>query len=298
MRLECRTYGAEVDAARGGLVARLFAKRGAEEIEILRPRPISGAEFHRIPFYGCFPMAPFCNRLLPPALATSEGAVDLPANWPSEGCAIHGLTLARAWRISSPDPAACVLYSEMEIPGGRAFGQIQQTLRLTDEGGLEATLRMVNTGFEWIRAGLGFHPWLHMPGEGELRFEAGGIFDPDERLLPARHRRLDPAAVSLSSARDNGLDRTFTGWRGAARLRFSHHPHPVAVESDAPCLHAFVSREFDAICAEPVTNAANAMHRAYPAGGMRRLARGAGMAISMRIALAAPEPDAERPDGG
>jgi len=286
--LECDSYSATVDAGKGGMISRFCTRIEDREIDILLPRPSVDAFVDGVPFFGCFAMAPFCNRLRPARIATSDGSADIKENWPTEDCAIHGLALDREWWVLSGGERSCVLSTEIAAGDGRVIGKVEQTVELSDNSGLSLGLSLTNTGFDWVAAGLGFHPWFLSPGSGGVRFNADGIFDTDVHLIPTGHRALRNPSVSLNSPEHDGIDRTYSGWNGSATVDLPGYPYPVRLMADTPCLHVLISRAFNTICAEPVTNVANAMHRAYPEGAMRRVPRGDTMAISMRIALEGP----------
>lgn len=292
--LETERYSVGLLPTVGGRVEWLrFRHRGAE-YDILRPRPEANANQGNISLYGNFAMLPFCNRLLPPEMRTSAGPVEMAVNWPSESCAIHGLGCEAEWSLSAGATArSCEMVCRIESSEGVYLGTGLQQVSLSDKSGVLHRVGFRNDAFEWILAGVGFHPWFFMPEPGaRLEFRARGRFIADAALYPQRFEVLADPGMSLGPDSHDGLDQCFAGWSGRAIVRLPHLPVPVVLDSsDAQNLHVYVNSGLQAICAEPQTHVTNATHddRWDDFAGMVRLARGATLWLQCRFGMGDPD---------
>ncbi len=286
-------YSVGVDPENGGRVEWLKWRGSGAEYDLFRPRPERDADRGRIPLYGNFAMLPFCNRLLPMAMRTSAGPVEVEMNWPSERCAIHGLGCDTAWSAEDGGTAqSCRWTCRIATGAGVELGRGIQEISVSDDEGVVHRVGFRNESADWILAGVGFHPWFYMPGtDACLEFRAEGRFVADDALYPQRYERLQDTLCRLGPESDDGLDQCFAGWSGWATLRLPHLPAMVHLGSDAPHLHVYVNRELQAICAEPQTHVTNATHDTRWDGiaGMKRLARGETMWVEYRVEVFDPD---------
>ena len=287
-RLECKRYSVGVQPAAGGRVEWLLWRHEGREFDILRPRPEANANQGQIPLYGNFAMLPYCNRLLPAALSTSAGTLEVAVNWPSEGCAIHGLGCEAEWMLhKGATEQSCSWSCRVATDAGVYLGTGIQEISVSDETGVSHRACFRNEAFDWILAGVGFHPWFFMPEpDALLQFRARGRFIADEALYPQQFEELDEPNQELGPASYEGLDQCFGDWSGCATLRLPHVPARISIVSGAPHLHVYVSRSLQAICAEPQTHVTNATHdhRWEEIAGMTRLSRGECISVELRIA--------------
>lgn len=148
---------------------------GPLEVEIL---PAVGARLHRLRafghdllrtpddlrphrddpyFYGSYPMAPWCNRVVAGPVSVAGRLVDLPATFP-DGTAIHGRVARQAW-MQAED-------GRFRIEGGGDGWpwryEVEQRIRI-DGARLELGLRLTNRSDEPMPGGIGFHPWFRRP---------------------------------------------------------------------------------------------------------------------------------------
>ena len=277
----------------GGRVEWLRMCHQGSDYDILRPRPETGADQGRIPLYGNFAMLPFCNRLLPMEMQTSDGAVAVAMNWPAESCAIHGLGCEAAWSLDGDaTDRSCNMSCRIVTADGVDLGAGLQQVSVSDETGLTHRVGFRNEVFDWILTGVGFHPWFYMPETGaRLEFRAKGRFIADSALYPQRYEELENPVQHLGPNTHEGLDQCFAGWTGSATVHLPHLPVPVALESDAPNLHVYVNSDLQAICAEPQTHVTNATHdhRWDDFAGMVKLTRGATLWLQYRIGTVADD---------
>lgn len=290
MTIELRhgSAAARVNEQEGAVLESLVLAFAGESFELLTPPPSVGARFDGLPMFGCFAMVPFCNRLLPTAMLSSSGLREVEANWPVEGCTVHGLGWNSPWTIEEQSENHCLLSRIMSDIHGAELGVARQEIRLASDSTAELSLSFENTSEDWLDVGLGFHPWFWAPDkQGTARFQADGYFVPDERLYPVRLEKLSDKQTTIAAADNNGLDRCYAGWNGRAELDLPRLPTPVVVKSDQNCLHIFVDHSRDSFCVEPVSHITNATHdrRWDGAQGMTRVTRGKQARISFSVSL-------------
>ena len=117
--------------------------------------------------------------------------------------------------------------------------------------------------------------------------------------IPTAHHALaspdafdPPRAIGATT-----LDNVFTGWDGAATIRWPSRELRVSIEADRSCAHlvVYIPGERDYFAIEPVTHMTDAFNRAARGErdtGTRRLAPGESRCVTMRIAASpdvAPE---------
>ena len=150
----------------------------------VRPRPVRtpsdpsthvGDPF----FWGAYPMAPWCNRLVAAPIALGGRTIDLPANFP-DGTAIHGQVYDRSWHVDD---------GWMWIDGGGGDGwpwRYRVDLQVSVDGGhVGLDYALMNQDREAMPAGLGIHPWFRGPvdvaihGDRVFPSNTGTIVDPE-----------------------------------------------------------------------------------------------------------------------
>ena len=263
----------------GGRIAR-WRSRG---VDVFKRKPDQEGELDRLPLWGCFPMAPFCNRLKPATLQSGSGAIGFDVNWPRENLALHGTVFDAQWTEHFRSQHELQVETEVRAAGGRPVGVCSQQITLVPDG-LTLALSFRLDGLDDLEAGVGFHPWF--PSPARVRFSAAHRLDADAANHVAGTTAVN--AVTLSSQTDEGHDLCYTGLKGPVALHHLGWPSELVVRTSAPCLHAFVSGGFDAVCVEPTTHAPNAAHNqiAKMFGPMDRLSRGETLRTEMTMGWA------------
>ena len=289
--LQTERYSVGLLPGAGGRLEWLRMRHEGAELDILRPRPGANADQGSIPLYGNFAMLPFCNRLHPMEMQTSEGPVAVAMNWPAESCAIHGLGCEATWSLDGDaTDRSCSMSCRVVTADGVDLGAGLQQVSVSDETGLTHRVGFRNEAFDWILAGVGFHPWFYMPEPGaRLEFRAKGRFIADAALYPQRYEGLEDPDQVLGPETHEGMDQCFAGWTGSATVHLPHLPVPVVLHSDAPNLHVYVNSDLQSLCAEPQTHVTNATHdrRWDEFAGMAQLALGETLWLQYRIQPAA-----------
>lgn len=251
----------------GGRIAR-WRSRG---VDVFKPMPDQNGELDGLPLWGCFPMAPFCNRLMPAALPSGSGAVGFDINWPRENLALHGTVFDTQWTERSHSQHELHIENEVRAARGSLVGVCRQQIALIPDG-LTLALSFRLDGVDHLEAGVGFHPWF--PSPARVRFNATHRLDADAANHVTGAAGVN--AVALSSKTDEGHDLCYTGLEGPVLLHHDGWPAELVFRTSAPCLHVFVSDGLDTVCVEPVSHAPNAAHNeiAKMFGPMNRLSRG------------------------
>ena len=274
-----------VNPEEGGRVEKLTYSREGRDFDIFKPRPLGNREQDGVPLYGSFVMLPFCNRLFPPVILTSEGPITIPKNWTEESCSIHGLGLSERWKPEKVTNNTCIISTHLKPIGGKCIGIGIQKFEVSDHKGVLSRLGYYNNQFDWILAGLGFHPWFNLTeGDAHLKFEAEGKFETDKNI-PTSYKKLDKREVSLSADHNNGIDSCFGRWDGRAELTLENLDLKVEMLSNSNNLHVYINRDLNAICIEPVNHVTNAMHdqRWNGFAGMKKVYKGETIWLDMSI---------------
>lgn len=242
---------------------------------------------------------PWPNRIAG-ARFTWEGAeYELPRNEPSTGCSIHGYAVAAPWRVvtSGPDHVTGEFIVERDSPWP-ARGALQLTYRV-EPTALIATCEVSNLDDRDLPSGLGFHPYLRVPGPFEqwlLQVDASQAFDL-AGMVPTGAPVAVPPQLDFRRPRrigDQHLDDVLTGMTPAEGLVKRAGLHSMAssvtISSD-PAFRdyvVFTNASRTAVAIEPYTCATDAVHlqeRGVEAG-WRVLAPGATQICSWRVDVA------------
>ena len=284
--IQSRKYKLSVNEYLGGRIESFASLKNDKWIDIFRPKPTENFEQDGIPLFGSFSMNPFCNRLKPSEILTSDGQIKVHSNWSEQGCAIHGLGLNEVWEKSNESKNNLKLIHELHALEGQAVGIGMQDIMVSDEKGLIVRIGYCNNKFDWIKAGLGFHPWYYLDeGEATLEFQAEGAFLVDEDYFPTDTVKQKDSNIQLSSQSNNGIDQCFWGWSGKASLALEATNTKVVIQSNATNLHVYINKSLHSICIEPVSHVTNAMHdsRWNKIAGMDTIKRGETKWLQMSV---------------
>lgn len=288
LEISSKSYVIKVNPEEGGRIETLVYSTKGKTIDLLKPKPANNHDQDRIPLYGSFVMVPFSNRLSQPNIVTSEGPLAVSKNWTPESCAIHGLGVTGTWTPQEVRKGFCSLSTPLKTAEERNVGIGFQEFQVSEENGLVYRVGYCNNHFDWILAGLGFHPWFNLSGgEGKVEFFAGGKFETDQRYMPTSYNELENKQVLLSSRHNNGIDSCFGNWEGSAKLSLERIDAEVIISSSANNLHVYINKDLDAICAEPVSHVTNAMHdqRWNRFAGMQKVKTGETIWLDMSIKI-------------
>lgn len=274
-----------LDPANGGAIAWLDR---TEADGITRPVLRGAGPGERgILEQASFPLVPFVNRVRGGAFSFDGREVRLRPNLAGDPSPLHGFGWLGRWDVTrATRTEADLVYEHAAGEWPWAFRAAQHVA--LDEHGLTLVLSCTNAGTSPMPCGLGLHPYFPCTPTTRLDAEVACAWTIDERTLPVEKL----AAAGLYGLRNRaicgaGLDNGFGGWSGTARITDPSWPFSVTLSSpQARFLHVYAPRDGGFFAAEPVTHAnaaLNAPEEAWESLGLRVLAPGESMRLSMRL---------------
>jgi galactose mutarotase-like enzyme len=165
-------------------------------------------------------LLPWPNRIADARYRFENFVLQLPVTEPRTGCAIHGLTHNKLWRLVERSESAVALALNLEPEDGYPFPLELHAAYSLGDSGLSVTVAATNRGNGPCPYGAGAHPYvrlasggpiddavLHLPAAATLEADERGI--PTGAVLPVTGTRFD-----FLSPRPIGgavLDTAFTG---------------------------------------------------------------------------------------
>lgn len=236
---------------------------------------------------GCFPMAPFANRIDGGSFSHAGRDYALPINRPQDRCAIHGFSRFAPFEIVSQGEDAISLLHRHR---GDVFAyDLAQDIGI-DARGVAVRLAVTNRGAA-MPFGIGLHPYFRLEAGARLRFSAAQRSESNERHLPLRFVPAQTApdlGAGLALADVAGFDAHYAGWEP----RFVELERPgaglsirVSGEEAFSNLHLYVGPDRDFVCIEPVSHVPDVHNRSEFAqhGDLAALGQGEVLAGTMRI---------------
>ena len=289
--LQAGPMRASVRAQAGGRIASLWREeRDGSRTDVLVPMqdlPFNPDQWQKA---GCYPLAPWSNRIRDASFPFGGETVRLPAHPSCPPHTVHGFSHARAWIVTAHDGASlemCYRHSPDAWPW--AFEAVQ--LVTLDETGLTIAMSVQNLSDRAMPAGFGVHPFFKADHGDVVRFtcdtawrsDAAGCGTHAEALAPAQasHEvRIGPSPVTDY----------FAGFHGVASIARQDGTR-IVVEAGAPLDHFVfhVPPGGAYACLEPVSHVADAFNlaaRGVEGSGMISLEPDETISAIVRIALA------------
>ena len=258
----------------GGCIAGLWLG----ELPVLR----SSDELEAARQSGCYPLAPYSNRLGYRHFRWQGHEYTTQPNFDDSPHSLHGVAWQRPWSVMSASA------NEAELSythAGDADWPFAFTLRqrfVLTPAALEVHFSFTNSAALPQPVGLGWHPYFPKRARSRLHIELTDRWESDATQLPTRRvpqPGIDGDVANLS------FDHCFEGWRGAARIR--DEKLSLTLTSSLPYLVVFTPQDRDYFCVEPVSHVSNAIHMSDPlAHGLRKLAPGATFDAWMKLDVA------------
>jgi aldose 1-epimerase len=260
----------------GGSIAGLWSS----ELPVLRSTEPGELASSRLS--GCYPLAPYSNRLGYRRFRWLGHDYTTQPNFDDNPHSVHGMAWQRAWSVVSSAAAEAEL--SLVHPGDAdwpfAF-ELRQRFVLTPDA-LELHLAFKNTAAQPQPVGLGWHPYFHKRTHSRLHIELTDRWESDASGLPTRRVAQPGIDGDVSHL---GFDNCFEGWRGAARIR--DEKLSMRLTSSLPYLVVFTPETKPYYCVEPVSHVSNAMHMTEPAAhGLRSMAAGETLDAWMKLEIA------------
>ena len=260
----------------GGAIAGLWL--GDEPV--LRSTEAAALESSRLS--GCFPLAPYSNRLGYRRFRWQGVEHTTAPNFDDNPHSVHGLAWQRPWAVlrQSEREAELKLVHAPDAHWPFPF-ELGQRFVLSP-GALEVHLVFTNAGKAPQPVGLGWHPYFPKRHRSRLHIELSDRWDNDASGLPTRkvpQPGIDGDVAHLA------FDNCFEGWRGPARIR--DEKLSLRLTSSLPYLVVFTPDTKAYYCVEPVSHVSNAIHMADPlAHGLRKLPPGEAFEAWMSLDVA------------
>lgn len=216
---------------------------------------------------------PWPNRIAGAAFEWEGTRYDLPVTEAATGSAIHGYAVAAAWDVVAVEPdrvtGRFTLTDDPAHPWP-ATGTLTVTYRV-EPAALTVTCEVAATGDQALPYGLGFHPYLRVPGPAEQwLLQVGAAQEwPLAGMVPSGPARDVPPERDFRRARriaDLDLDDVFTGLPPAPGISVRAALWSMASRVTVACdpgfreIVVFTPGSRDAVAIEPYTCASDAVH--------------------------------------
>ncbi|HET9822384.1 MAG TPA: aldose 1-epimerase [Burkholderiaceae bacterium] len=259
----------------GGSIAGLWLG----ELPVLRssePAQLAGPRAS-----GCFPLAPYSNRLGWRRFRWQGREHTTAPNF-DDGYphSLHGTAWREAWRVVHADATNALLSLTHRADAHWPFTfDLDQRFELSANR-LRISLALTNIDARTQPVGLGWHPYFPKRSRSRLHIECSGRWESDPATqLPTRH--VTQAGID-AELRHLDFDHCFDGWRGGARLRDERFS--LTLTSSCERLVVFTPPTRDYFCVEPVSHVNNAIHMVTPEShGLMALAAGQTLEAWMRL---------------
>jgi len=241
------------------------------------------AALERARLAGCYPLAPYSNRIGHARFRWAGQELRTRPNFDDSVHSVHGVAWQRAWQVeaSSARSALLVLTHGADADWPYAF-DLSQRFELSADS-LRVTLRIVNTDDRTQPLGLGWHPYFPKRSRSRLHAELTHRWERDASTqLPTR--RVAQHGIDGDVAHMD-YDHAFDGWQGSARIRDERLA--LRLSSSLDRLVVYTPPAKDYFCVEPVSHVSNAIHMAEPlVHGLRAVAPGQSFEAWMQIDVA------------
>ena len=260
----------------GGSVAGLWLG----ELPVLRSTEAGALEAARQS--GCYPLAPYSNRLGYRRFRWQGEDYSTQANFDDNPHSLHGVAWMRAWDlVSSSATEAELIYRHSGDAHWPFAFELRQRFVLS-AAALEMHLALTNLAPQAQPVGLGWHPYFPKRAHSRLHIELTDRWENDASGLPTR--RVPQPGID-GHVSHLAFDNCFEGWRGTARIR--DDKLSLRLTSSLPYLVVFTPGTKPYYCVEPVSHVSNAMHMSDPtAHGLRSLAPNATFDAWMKLEVA------------
>jgi aldose 1-epimerase len=228
---------------------------------------------------GCYPLAPYSNRLGYRRFRWLGHDYTTAPNFDDNPHSVHGVAWQRPFEVASATATDAELrYSHVPDAHWPFAFELRQRFVLS-ESALEMHLVFTNTAAHPQPVGLGWHPYFPKRPRSRLHIELTDRWESDPSGLPTR--RVAQPGIDADVAH-LAFDHCFEGWKGPARIR--DEKVNLKLTSSLPYLVVYTPELKDIYCVEPVSHVSNALHMADPtAHGLRSLAAGATFDAWMRL---------------
>ncbi len=232
---------------------------------------------------GCYPLAPYSNRLGYRRFRWRGQEHTTQPNFDDNPHSVHGVAWLRPWDVVAASAHEAELQYRHKADAHWPFAfTARQRFVLTPEA-LEVHLALTNDEAQPQPVGLGWHPYFPKRQRSRLHIELTDRWDSDASGLPTR--RVPQPGIDNDVAH-LAFDHCFEGWKGLARIR--DEKLSLRLSSSLPYLVVFTPADKGYYCVEPVSHVNNAIHMSDPAAhGLRSVEPGATFDAWMKLEVSA-----------
>ena len=232
---------------------------------------------------GCYPLAPWSNRIGSRGFALPGGWLALEPNTATDPYPIHGSAWQQPWTLLEQRDGWIRLGLESRQP----FAYRAEQLFRLDEGCLEIRLQVVHLDDRPTWHGLGLHPYFPRTAGTGLQARAESAWLCGDDKLPTAQVALPPQwnFATAAALPDTPVDNGFSDWPGQCSILQPDLGYRLDCSaSGCETFLLFCPQGHDFFCFEPVTHPVNA-HHLEGRPGLRLLAAGESLGITWRMAV-------------
>lgn len=230
---------------------------------------------------GCYPLAPWSNRIAEGGFDRPEGWQALPPNTEHDPYPIHGSAWLQAWQVEHHTDRRARLTLDSQVPFAyRATLDVH-----LHEGCLNLDLHVTHLEQAANWYGLGLHPYFPRYADTRLLAAAQHVWLAEEGRLPSIQAAVpqDWCFDTLGLLPATAVDHGFGGWPGSCVIEQPGAGYRLACSaSDTEHFLLFCPQGKDFFCFEPVSHPVNA-HHLPGRPGLRLLQQGETMRLGFRM---------------
>jgi len=208
---------------------------------------------------GCYPLAPWSNRIAQGGFDNPDGWLALAPNSLTDPLPIHGSAWQQAWQVVSQSADEVVLELLCDTPFAY---RAEQRFCLRD-GELSITLRVTHLADNPAWHGLGLHPYLPRTAQTRLQAKASQVWMSDASKLPTGLAPV-PAAwdfQTLKTLPEGLVDNGFCQWDGHCLIEQPELGYTLECQATgADYFLLYCPPGLGFFCIEPVSHPVNAHH--------------------------------------
>ncbi|MEH6701809.1 aldose 1-epimerase [Parasphingorhabdus sp.] len=235
---------------------------------------------------GCFPLAPFSNRIADGRFDWNSRPYQLPLNALPEPHAHHGMGWQCPWEVSELSDDKTILslrHSDLER-WPWPFCVQQEIVLGPDRLAIGLTLK--NTGTADMPGGLGLHPFF-VSESAVLHFPASTIWENDARKIPVGNKRVagkyDFTTPQIID--DQDIDNVYSDWTGQADITWQDQRRQIRLSANVGASVLYIPKGEGFFCLEPVSHITNAINMPDCTLPMQSIAPGASFSASFLFEL-------------
>ncbi|OIN45583.1 aldose 1-epimerase [Pseudomonas costantinii] len=208
---------------------------------------------------GCYPLAPWSNRIAEGGFDNPDGWMALKPNSSLDPLPIHGSAWQQAWQVVSQTTDEVVLAVTCDTPFAY---RAEQHFRLSN-GELNIALRVTHLAEKAAWHGLGLHPYLPRRPGTRLQAKASQVWMSDASKLPTG---LAPVPAEwdfqqLKTLPQGLVDNGFCQWDGRCVIEQPELGYALECQATgSEYFLLFCPPGLEFFCIEPVSHPVNAHH--------------------------------------